>query len=75
MKESHGEGLARHPDPESCTRGGNPDGEALTGAHVGQVLSCEIKLTQVPRPLNRSQGNTRRADMARHVWAWRSRRP
>jgi len=42
MKESYGEGVATHTDPESCVglpRGG---GEALTGAHAGRVLSREI---------------------------------
>ena len=41
MKESHREGLASHPDPESCAGGGNTSGEALTGAHTGQLLSSE----------------------------------
>ena len=41
MKESYGEGLATHIDPESC--GGACEGvdEALTGARAGQVLSRE----------------------------------
>ncbi len=41
MKESYREGIANHPDPESCAGGGNTPGEALTGAHIGQLLSSE----------------------------------
>ena len=43
MKESYVEGLATHGDPESCVRIRKGAGEALTGAHVGEVLSREIK--------------------------------
>jgi len=41
MKESYGEGLATHTDPESC--GGACEGgvEALTGARAGRVFSRE----------------------------------
>jgi hypothetical protein len=41
MKESYGEGIASHADPESCgvTREGGV--EALTGARAGRVLSRE----------------------------------
>jgi len=41
MKESYGEGLASHTDPESCgvTREGGV--EALTGARAGRVFSRE----------------------------------
>jgi hypothetical protein len=42
MKESHGEGPASHPDHESCVAGREAMGEALTGAHTGEVLSSEI---------------------------------
>lgn len=42
MKESHGEGLAIHADPESCTGAREVAGEALTGARAGWVLSHEI---------------------------------
>jgi len=41
MKESYRKGLASRPDPESCAEGGNTLGEALTGAHTGQLLSSE----------------------------------
>ena len=41
MKESYGEGVATHTDPESC--GGAREGaaEASTGARAGRVLSRE----------------------------------
>ena len=45
MKESHGEGVAIHSDPESCVNVRKDAGEALTGAHAGWVLSREIDLT------------------------------
>ena len=41
MKESYGEGLATHDDPESCVEAGNRLGEALTGARAGRVFSRE----------------------------------
>jgi hypothetical protein len=40
MKEPHKEGLANY--PESCASSRKGAGEALTGAHVGQLLSPEI---------------------------------
>jgi hypothetical protein len=45
MKEPHRKGLATHPDPESCASRRKVAGEALTGAHAGQVLSSEICLS------------------------------
>ena len=57
MQEPHREDSASHPDPESCTCAGNGMGEALTGAHAGQPLSCEIKLSGVPTPLVDAEGN------------------
>lgn len=41
MKESHGEGLATHADPESCGAAREGGVEALTGARAGRVLSRE----------------------------------
>ena len=41
MKESHGEGVATHTDPESCGAACKDRVEALTGARAGQVLSRE----------------------------------
>src|SRR5215470_5488587 len=58
MQESHGKGPASHPDPESCADGRKAGGEALTGAHAGQPLSCEIRQTGVPTPLSEAEGYT-----------------
>lgn len=44
MKEPYRKGVATHPDPESCAGGREASGEALTGAHAGQVSSSEITL-------------------------------
>ena len=41
MKESYGEGVATHTDPESCGVTCEGDGEALTGARAGRVFSRE----------------------------------
>ena len=57
MKESYRKDLAGHPDPESCDGGRKAGGEALTGAHAGQPLSCEIKPFGVPTPLEDAEGN------------------
>ena len=42
MKESHGEDLASHTDPESWTLAREGGCEALTGACAGGLLSREI---------------------------------
>lgn len=57
MQESHRKGPASHPDPESCTGSREGTGEALTGAHVGQVSSCEIRQSGVPTPLSEAEGH------------------
>ena len=44
MKESYGEGLASHTDPESCAGACKGEREALTGARAGRVLSRESTL-------------------------------
>jgi|SRR5579864_3864383 len=41
MKESYGEGLATHTDPESCGVAREGGVEALTGARAGRVFSRE----------------------------------
>lgn len=56
MKESYNEGLASHIGPESCVGGRKIAGEALTGAHAGQVSSCEIS-SGTPPPLSEAEGN------------------
>ena len=53
MKESHRKGIANHPDPESCVASRKAGIEALTGAHAGRVLSCEIIVTGVPTSFSR----------------------
>ena len=58
MKESHGEGPASRLDPESCVAGRKAGGEALTGAHAGQPLSCEIKFSGAPTRLIHAEGHT-----------------
>jgi RNA-directed DNA polymerase len=58
MKESYGKDPASHPDPESCVGGRKDAGEALTGAHVGQPSSCEIRSSGVPTRLSDAEGNT-----------------
>ena len=44
MKESYGEDLVSHTDPESCAVTRKGDCEALTGACAGGLLSREIML-------------------------------
>ena len=58
MKESYSERRSEPPDPESCVGGRKGAGEALTGAHAGQVLSREISRSGVPTPLSEAEGNT-----------------
>jgi hypothetical protein len=58
MKESYRKGLANHPDPESCVASRKAAIEALTGAHAGRVLSCEIIATGVPTTFSKAEGNT-----------------
>ena len=58
MKESYRKGVATHPDPESCVASRKATTEALTGAHVGRVLSCEIIASGVPTPYHVAEGDT-----------------
>src|SRR5215472_15723018 len=75
MKESHRKGLANHPDPESCVANRKVAIEALTGAHAGRVLSCEIIATRVPTPCHVVEGNTEGCAIASARRALRSLRP
>jgi RNA-directed DNA polymerase len=43
MKESYGEGIASHTDPESCGASRKGGVEAVTGARAGQVFSRESR--------------------------------
>jgi hypothetical protein len=58
MQESHRKGVAIHPDPESCMANREVAIEALTGAHAGQVLSCEIIAIGVPTSFSKAEGHT-----------------
>ncbi len=60
MKEPHIEGVATHDDPESCVGDREGDGEALTGARTGSVLSRENRKSGAPTPLSEAEGNTTR---------------
>ncbi len=64
MREPYGEGVASRTDPESCghTREGVP--EALTGAHIGRVLSHEMGLVRGADVLPVTEGNTETNDIA-----------
>jgi RNA-directed DNA polymerase len=44
MKESYGEDLASHTDPESCAVARKGGREALTGVCAGELLSREITM-------------------------------
>ena len=57
MRESYREGVASHPDPESCAGGRETPGEALTGAHAGRLLSRERTQIRVPTPSSGAEGN------------------
>jgi hypothetical protein len=75
MEESHRKGLASHPDPESCVACREAAIEALTGAHAGRVLSCEIIATGAPTPFSKAEGHTARSATASFTRALRSLRP
>jgi RNA-directed DNA polymerase len=58
MRELHRKGVANHPDPESCVASRKTTIEALTGAHAGWVLSCEIIASGVPTSFRMAEGNS-----------------
>ncbi|MBE7158319.1 MAG: group II intron reverse transcriptase/maturase [Rhodospirillales bacterium] len=58
MRVRHREGVATHPDPESCGGAREGTGEALTGETAGQPLSREIGKSGTPTPLSKAEGNT-----------------
>jgi hypothetical protein len=60
MKELYAEGLAIHGDPESWDYCREAEGQASTGVHASWPLSREIIQCEVPTPLVRAEGNTRR---------------
>src|SRR5689334_25367544 len=75
MKESHRKGVANHPDPESCVASRKAAIEALTGAHAGRVLSCEIIATRVPTSFRMAEGDTDGCAIASVRGTLRSLRP
>jgi hypothetical protein len=75
MKEPYGEGLAIHTDPESCVCVREGTGEALTGAHMGWVLSRERPSFEVPTLWAYGEGNTGGRASASARTASRGRRP
>ena len=75
MKEPYGEGPASHTGPESCAGACEGAGEALTGVHAGQVLSCEISQSGTPTLSVYAEGKTKHGDIASLGWVPRSLRP
>jgi len=54
MKESYGEGVATHTDPESCGAVREGGVEALTGARAGRVCSRERSFLRGADAVSRS---------------------
>jgi hypothetical protein len=75
MQESHREGVAIHPDPESCVVTRKGAIEALTGAQAGRALSCEITATGVPTLFSKAEGHIHEGDTASVRETPRSLRP
>ena len=66
MKESYGEGLATHTDPESCGAVREDRVEALTGARAGRVFSRESTFLRDADAVRRS-GKHHRAHRYREM--------
>src|SRR5712692_1434148 len=75
MKESYRKGVATHSDPESCVASRKATTEALTGAHAGRVLSCEIIASGVPTSYHETEGHTAPGAIASLTRTLRSLRP
>ena len=75
MKESYRKDPASHPGPELMRGIGNDAREVLTGAHAGQVLSCEIRSSGGPTLLSEAEGHIVPDALASLVRPPRSRRP
>ena len=67
MKESYGEGLATHTDPESCGATCEGSVEALTGARAGRVCSRERHFLRAAAAVRRS-GRPHPAPRYRERW-------
>jgi RNA-directed DNA polymerase len=75
MQEPHVEGPASHDDPESCADAREGAGEALTGAHAGEVSSREIRQSGEPTPLTEAEGHIDAGATASPQRSPRGRRP
>src|SRR5260370_32805841 len=75
MRASHRKGVATHPDPESCVASRKATIEALTGAHVGRVMSCEIIASGVPTSYHVTEGHAAAGAIASLARTLRSLRP
>lgn len=76
MKESYSEGLASHTGPESCVAIREGGCEALgRGMHRLSIEPRKLTYLGVPTQCNYAEGNTQRADRARHAGTPRGRRP
>lgn len=64
MKESYGEGVATHTDPESCVGLPQGGGEALTGARAGRAMEPRDQLFGVPTLSHEAEGNIVGGDIA-----------
>ena len=64
MKESYREGVANHPDPESCEGGRKTALEALTGAQIGRVIELRNLAVEGADAVRRAEGNTAGDDSA-----------
>jgi hypothetical protein len=75
MQEPYGEGLASHTDPESCVTSCEAGHEALTGAHVGGVLSREMSGNQDADAVHSAGRQHWRARHREHLLDLRGLRP
>ena len=86
MKVPNDEEIANHIVPESCTAYREVRREALTGVHIGQQLSREMKIPRVPTlypqrkatrlgAINASAQPTRRGHRTWHVCTLLAREP
>ena len=75
MKESHGEGVAIHTDPELCVASRKAGCEALVGARAGRVSSAESTLIGVPTQSPCAEGHALAVDSARRTGTSRRLRP
>jgi hypothetical protein len=75
MKESRGEGVANHIDPELCVVRRKAGCEALVGARAGRVWSAESTLIGVPTQSPCAEGHILSIASARWTGTLRRLRP